>query len=235
MEYWKMAKVVIKRDGNMNKKNSFLLLIVVLSAMCLVACGRDEVKVVRQVPKGFIYLEKGDNNWKNGLHYVFWETQISFVDAGRICIYQTSVKNSEFIVQYKGDYYVNEEKLSELMDIAAISIETRHMTYSLEDVVEIRGAGRAVYTVRITALESNKIDSVTTYKINYVVTSNVIENEYASLFAFVETEDGVKYSMFDFIDTETVSIDITQNRKMDAIVFISPDYPGLTYKVVVNE
>ncbi len=47
---------------------------------------------------------------KDALSYVFWESQISFLDTEGTCIYQTSVKNDKFIVKYKGEYYINESE-----------------------------------------------------------------------------------------------------------------------------
>ena len=73
--------------------------------------------MVREIPSGFIHLPKGGGNWDNGLHYVSWESQISFLDDDENCIYQTGLDNSDFIVKHKNEYYVNEEKILELIDI----------------------------------------------------------------------------------------------------------------------
>lgn len=41
--------------------------------------------------------------------------------------------------------------------------------------------------------------------------------------------------MFDFIDAETVRIKIGADSKINAIVLKSPEYPGLNYRIVVDE
>ena len=85
-----------------------------------------DAKVVRKVPEGFIPLREaakweGSSDNESGLRYVTWESQISFLDAdlsaGGVTIYQTDFKNSDFIVKYNNEYYVNEAKILELIDI----------------------------------------------------------------------------------------------------------------------
>lgn len=78
----------------------------------------DEVKEVRKIPKGFVSLNKGGDDEENGLSFVLWESQVSVLDADESCIYQTSIGNSNFIVKYNEDLYVNEKKLLELIEIA---------------------------------------------------------------------------------------------------------------------
>jgi len=109
---------------------SFTLVIVLASIYFALDGGRivggsSDAKVVGEIPSGFIHLPKGGGNWDNGLHYVSWETQISFLDANGACIYQTGFDNSDFIVKYKKEYYINEEKFLELMEIASSSAEQK--------------------------------------------------------------------------------------------------------------
>ena len=238
-----MAKMAI-RSGSVNKKKTLsLLLIVVLALIYLTSCGGNDAKVVRKIPDRFVHLEKGGGNWGNGLHYIFWKSMIVFLDADEITIYQIGLNNSDFVVKYKNKYYVSEEKLLELLNVAAISPEQRRKTYNLGDEVEIRGAGETVYTVKIISLEAILVepygldDSLITYNIKYAVTSNVIENESIMLISWVETEYGAKYDEFSSIDTETLSIKIRvrKNDEIDAIVLKNPDYLGLTYRVVLDK
>lgn len=115
----------------MNKKKVFFIsvsaVLIIVSMYFLLGGGKqmgrsNDAKTVKEVPTGFIPLPKGGGNWESGSHYIFWETEISFsdaeLDAGGVCIYQTNVKNSDFIVKYNNEYYVNEGKLLELIDIA---------------------------------------------------------------------------------------------------------------------
>jgi len=107
------------------------LFVLVLATIYFLLNGRNQVgryadaKVVQEIPLGFIHLPPNGGDWENGLHYVCWESQISFLDIDESCIYQTSFENNMFIVKYKNEYYVDEEKLLELVDIATSSFEQR--------------------------------------------------------------------------------------------------------------
>lgn len=221
-----------------------LLLFVVIALIIMLALtwfmffGRNDANMVLKIPSGFVELQ---SNLKNGLSILPFETQIAFLDADEVGIYQTSFKNSDFIVKYKGEYYVNEEKFLEVVEVAAISPEQRRMVYNLGDEVEIRGASATLYFVKIISLEAGETepyytDTLTTYNIKYAVTSNVAESEQTKLFSSVETEYGVAYDSLDFIDAETVSVKIRArgNDKIEAIILRSPEYPGLTYRIVVD-
>ncbi len=64
----------------MNDKKIFLLTFFLIFTLLFVSSceGRDS-KTVKEIPLGFIHLPKG-GNLNNGLHYVSWESQISFLD-----------------------------------------------------------------------------------------------------------------------------------------------------------
>jgi len=120
----------------MNKKKAvfilipFLLVITIVSVY-FIATGVNKIgrgidaKVVNAIPEGFVPLPKDLDSLGNGLRYVPWESQISFLDINDVCIYQTGFSNSNFIVKYNNEYYVNEEKLLELIDIANTAFEKR--------------------------------------------------------------------------------------------------------------
>ena len=117
------------------KKRVFIILVscalaIVLTLLYLYRDGGhhmgrgSDAKVVREVPVGFIRLSseaipsyKGGGDWDNGMRHVSWESVISFLDVDKECIYQTSYSNSGFIVKYNNEYYVNEAKILELIDI----------------------------------------------------------------------------------------------------------------------
>lgn len=100
----------------MNKKYFALMLFLVFVLFLIPSCKSNDSKTVKEIPSGFVLLPK-DGSWDNGLHYVPWESQIAFLDDDENCIYQTGFDNSDFIVKYKNEYYANEEKLLELIDI----------------------------------------------------------------------------------------------------------------------
>ena len=233
----------------MNKKIFFSLIVaMIVAVLAWISLGTStfsiyqgpsewvDAKVVKKIPPGFIHLEMGGNRQENGLRYVAWESQISFLDADGICIYQTSFANSDFIVKFKNEYYVNEEIFLELMKVADISPETRRKMYSLGEEVEVYGIDETMYIVKITEVEAIKIDDATTYRVKYKVTPNGIENGNRNFIYQVETKEGVTFDEFDFIDEETAIFNIPANRdrKIGAIILRSPDYMGLTYRVVVD-
>jgi hypothetical protein len=112
-----------KEEGMNTKKVILVMLVLMISLIFITSCGGSDAKVVRQIPSGFILLPKGGGDWDNGLHYVSWESQISFLDSDENCIYQTGFDNRDFIVKYKNEYYVNEDKILELIDSANSSFE----------------------------------------------------------------------------------------------------------------
>lgn len=70
-----------------------------------------EVETVSFLPEGFVPLDTviTDSDGRL-LEYVFWETQISFLDEEGKAIYQSNVKNDDFIVEYNGEYYINKNE-----------------------------------------------------------------------------------------------------------------------------
>ena len=80
-----------------------------------------DARVVKKIPIGFVHLPREEDAWGNGMRYVPFESYIFFVDADGNNIYQTSYRNSDFIVKYNNEYYVNEAKILELIDIVNAS------------------------------------------------------------------------------------------------------------------
>ena len=240
-----MAKMEIMRRLTLKiKKIFFLMFLVAVTLLFFTSCGKDDAKVVFKIPNGFVNLREATENTNGVMQYGFFETLFAILDADGNSIYNTVLNNSDFIVKYKGDYYVNEEKYSEMVEIAAISPEQRRKTYSLSDEVKVRGAGETVYTVKITALEhvgTQPIyqNNLTTYEIKYTASSAIPENTDWIIRGMVETNTDTRYDIFDFVDTgegtAVVNIEIRENEKIKAIVLISPDYPGLIYRIIIEE
>jgi len=74
-------------------------------------------KTVQIKPEGFIPLVNAVQNQKNGLDFVFFETQISFLVADK-CIYQTAIYNDNFLLKYQNEFYVNETQFQNIIRIA---------------------------------------------------------------------------------------------------------------------
>ena len=225
------------KEGDMKKKILPLLVAIAttfaLALTWFMFYGRNDANTVLRIPPGFVHL---NDNLNNGMSVMGFETQVAFLDADGVGIYSTSFKNSDFIVKYKGEYYVNEGKLLELIEIAAISPEQRRKVYSIGDEVEIRGADRNYY-VTITGVEESIINDSKIFDIKFSVPSDVSQDDLKAIFSFVEITVGTTKgtsNMFSFIDEGTVRLEMQPDRKIYAIILNSPDYPGLTYKVLVD-
>ena len=234
-----------------SRKYIYFLILVILIIISLSACyGSDMEKtnnanegsgsgVVREIPPeippGFVYLE---NNLENGLHYIFWEDNIVFLDSEDVNIYQIGINEdtTSIIIEYEKNYYFNEEKLKDLIKIAGIAPEIRSRTYSLHDIIDVRGWGDIVYSVKIASFEAKEGADISTYTIKRVVTSNSTDFEKYKFITSVETKNGVSYSTYnDWVNENTLSIKISGNEKLGSIILSSPDFPGLTYRIVVSE
>jgi hypothetical protein len=99
-----------------------------LIAFLLVSCkGGDvgDVKVVSKIPDGFISLSELDNHADSILRCLFWENNIVFVlkEDSSFNLYQNSLGNSDIVVKYNEEYYVNEAIFLELNEVAVLALE----------------------------------------------------------------------------------------------------------------
>ena len=222
----------------MKKKKVIVLLLilaVISASLYMISQGRNDAKMVLKIPFGFVHLQ---DNLGNGLTVMPFETQISFLDSDGVGIYSTGFKNSDFIVKYKGEYYVNEEKLLELLDIAAISADQRRKVYKVGDEIKIYGVNKN-HVISILGVNEEIIDAKNFFDIKFSA-PNITENDLKSIFSFVEIEvmdssNSGTDNLFEFIDAETVRLEMKVDRTITAIILKNPEYPGLTYRVVMGE
>lgn len=101
------------------KKSTAVCCVLVMCLVILVAAfgvtawiGSGDAKVVYRLPEGFISLDELQTVSDGRLSYIFWESQICiFEEEDKTgTYYQTSVRDKDFIVKFKGDYYINREK-----------------------------------------------------------------------------------------------------------------------------
>ena len=71
--------------------------------------GRYAVHTVFLPPEGYLPLHEIIDSSDGAWNYMFWEEQITFLDEDNTCFFQTSVKNKDFIVKYKGAYYITKK------------------------------------------------------------------------------------------------------------------------------
>jgi len=88
--------------GTMYSKHFCLWIgIIVLMSICLTACEKNDAKVdPKAILSGFISLKEAIDKMDGALRYIPWESQIAFLDADNITIYQTGFDNRDFIVKY---------------------------------------------------------------------------------------------------------------------------------------
>lgn len=227
----------------MNQKSYlFFICLNMLIIILIVTCKgggmkMEEAKVVSKIPDGFVSMSELNDREDSILRCLSWDGNIVFgTKKGSVfTLYQDRLANSDVIVNYNNKYYVNEAKFLELNEIAGLALEEREQAHNFGDTIEILGADKNYY-VTITGVEEISIDDKKIYDIKFSVTADVTENDRKSIFSFVEITVGEKKgtgSNFSFIDAETVRLEMKADRKLDAIVLKSPEYIGLTYKVLV--
>jgi hypothetical protein len=115
--------------GGMNKKKFIILLIFIVALGFVWGCyllppqynPRYSVKRVSSLPSGFMLLDEAEVALEGIADFVFWSNHVAIFDTKSQdlrtrCIYLTDVKNADFIVQYKGKYYINEIIYRELIN-----------------------------------------------------------------------------------------------------------------------
>jgi hypothetical protein len=82
---------------------------------------RYKAKWVFSLPSGFIPLKEAATSSEGILHFIMWSNHIAALDPNvpdikTRCIYLTDIRNADFIVRYKREYYINESKYHELIN-----------------------------------------------------------------------------------------------------------------------
>ena len=83
---------------------------------------RPSTVVVQEVPEGFILLPRVQQ-FENGLSFMPWNMHWSVFDINRSEIFSAEILNTDFIVMYEGELYINEEKFLEIYAIADSAFE----------------------------------------------------------------------------------------------------------------
>ncbi|MGO4548542.1 hypothetical protein AB4Z29_27510 [Paenibacillus sp. 2TAB23] len=210
--------------------------IIVLIIICLTACERDGAKEVsKEVPPGFISLNVAIDNTNGSLRYMPWESQIAFLDADNITIYQTGFENRDFIIKYKGGYYINEEKYLELVEISNLTMEQRNQTYHLGDIVGLRKSATDQYAVKVDAVQVETVDETEIYTIKFSVDHVDYTYQMEQFFDHFETKSGRIIKDFTFLNEGTVQIKLLAGDKIKLIVLKSPDYDECVRRVSIEE
>lgn len=91
-----------------------LILALLLNGIRFLRMGKNEAKIVPELPTGYIAVDELSAVSNGKLECVCWEQQVSIVKQDSlVSIFQTDIKDSSFIVKYKGKHYINVEILKD--------------------------------------------------------------------------------------------------------------------------
>ena len=234
-----------------------LIILLAMIFLFMVSChemdGADnesDKEMIEDLPLGFVNLDDAAASAEGIMTYSFFEEYFSLVDMDGYSVGGSLVTDSSLIIRLQGQYYVNEGKFLDALEVAKISPEQRRKRYSPDGAIEVRGAGDSIYFVEITAIDSTRINDATTYTIKYTITSDVADSGQKPLISDIDAKDGVSYSVLGEIDPETLStaivanrvvetlvlsVDIMRSSEIDTITFLSPDFPWLVYIIAVDK
>ena len=93
---------------------------------------------VYKIPDKFVSLNEVCEDTNGKLTYTLWPHNISFQDVDNMEIYVTLYTNSDVIVKYKNEYYINEFIYEDLVHDANIIAEQRNRIYNIGNPVILR-------------------------------------------------------------------------------------------------
>lgn len=94
---------------------SAVILIIAAFSVLYLTNHKDDAKKVKEMPEGYISLNDAIVCCLDKLKFEFNDGLATVSDENGECLYQTKLSNSDFIVTYKEQYYINEEKFRELL------------------------------------------------------------------------------------------------------------------------
>ena len=164
------------------------------------------------------------------------ETEILFLSADEICIFQTRLNNSKYIVLYENDFYFNEKKFAELVDQAAFIAQQREMIYSGSVNLPARGTP---YTIMLfDVIESIGTGGNTLCNLQFAssVSGDCVEGYgtdiMKQIFDHVETNKGTIIDDFTIDNIRgDIQVEIPAGEELSIIAVRSPDYPGFVRKI----
>jgi len=187
--------------------------------------------IMHDLPQGFVALDSALEGLEEILDVIFFEHSFSVRDSDDITIFATLVGDSSFIIIHNNAYYVDEKKISEVIQEAVLVNEQRQTIYGIGDVVEIRGRGedkRILYSIVITDAEMTVTGGAAVYEIKFTINPEIDDNTAIGFFDHVTSRTGRKHSNFVLIDKETVKIEIGRFERINTLTLITPDELNLS-------
>jgi len=193
--------------------------------------------VVQVLPSGFIYLGEVLEGMDDILEVFFWSTNIVFMDVENITFDRIFVRDNDNIVIYNNAYYVNVERIDEIIMMAADIFEQRNRIYAIGENMKIRGGirgdtHRGQYSLEIRSVR--RISDSRTYEISFSIYPAVSEADTLAFFQYASTRIGIlpgrRLTNFILIDSETVMIEVDLFEHLDMVVLNIPRELGLRYR-----
>jgi hypothetical protein len=231
-----LIKYDFNKDGNINTSNAIFILRVIAG---IEEMGEEYMTfdIPAGVPAGFIPLNEAVERLNEIISFDFWSTQIIFMDSEGRTIYTTNSSNEDLFFFFHGDSgverYIKNDKLFEIADIAKFISEQSSKTYTVGEEIEIHGAGNERFYFTIINVELNEIEDLRRYTISFLISPSVTETERRNFSFGAVTTCGINYSI-KFISLNVMSVEIRRpGVELGEIVLRSPEYIGLTYRVVL--
>lgn len=207
--------------------------------------------VVDNVPEGYVYLNDVSTQYGDLITTGFFESQIYVLDLDGNNIKQTSISDSNFLVQHKNDLYVNESEIKELMPLAEQAFERRNKIYNIGESIDTYTAfsDPATVTVNEVSYAENYEDlSLQSDEWVCIITIDIEDGydesfkEYAEkynavwkYFSHAETADGQKYTDVFEVDSSEIIFKLPKGVKAKYLYIQSPSTRITLRKVDISQ
>ena len=189
----------------------------------------EGAKRVCKIPDGYTYIENLEEDTGGILRYKAYFPMISFIDSDNMGIYSTMLSNSEVVVMYKDEYYVENCAYEEWLGIAKIIAEQRNRIYNFGEAVILRGSEIIPYVIVVQSLETEIEGDYATSTIRFDLSPSCLsESKREKIFDHVETEKGETIDKFVLIGEGTAQVMHHADDNIKMIVLKSPDYKDST-------
>ena len=219
------------------KKSVVVLLLFVMFAFTIIATHRisihhhryfgrfrEGVIRVRSVPWNFVSIENLEEITNGTLRFQFGIHCVGFKDSDNVRIYSTLSGESDIIVRYRDEFFVNEHLIESLMIPATIIAEQRNRVHNLGDVVMLRGRVDIPYVIIIVSVETEIINDVSVNTIRFKTDRYICQTRVENIFDHIETDRGTVIDDLTVIDEQTVEVILPADEKIHLILLTSPDF-----------
>ena len=211
--------------------------------------GVDLVHVDR-IPDGYVLLSDINEQYRDLMQIVFFESQISFLDLDGNNIQQVSISDKNFLVQYKDNIYLNTKKLQVILNLAEGAAEKGRRTYKIGEPFEtydIFSEPISVTVDTVTYVDNYQSLSINNNEWFCVVMMSMIDNTDKSLkdyigndnsiwqyFDYAESFDGQKYTKVFQSDSNKMIFSLPYKQKAKYLFIKSPSSSSCIRKIDIS-